>query len=211
MIMVHFTKLKRRRNSQGDTMSDNDFDPNPTSTIRRLWPTDMDAYRTHLKRLDPDSRHARFGGGVSDQHIDTHVDSSLRMDTLLFGAFDKSSLIGVGELRLLFGEWPMAAEAAFSVERIYQDHGLGDALMARVMAAARNRGITRLSMICLSHNERMRHLAHKHHAEFVTNDGETEVWIPSGSAIASTIIEETFGETGGLFNGIFQWTRMKMA
>ena len=184
---------------------------NPAATIRRLWPTDMDAYRAHLKRLDPESRHARFGGGVSDAFIDTYVDTSLRIDTLLFGAFDHDRLIGAGELRLLFGEWPVAAEAAFSVERAYQDHGLGDALMARVVAAARNRGIMRLAMTCLSHNDRIRHLAHKHHAEIVSGEGETEAWLPPGVPSASTVIEEALGETGGLFNSLFQWTRMKIA
>lgn len=197
-------------NQTNNSEADCGLDLNPLSTIRRLWPTDMDAYRAHLKRLDPDSRHARFGGGVSDHYIDSHVDSSLRVDTMLFGAYDKERLIGAGELRLLFGAWPLAAEAAFSVERAYQDHGLGDALMARVIAAARNRGIVRLAMSCLSHNERMRHLAHKHHAKFLTNEGATEAWLPPGSPNVSTMIEEALGETGGLVNSLFQWTRMKM-
>jgi len=209
--MAHRNLMKMIPKREGDLMSDDGFEPKPASTIRRLWPTDMDAYRAHLKRLDIDSRHARFGGGVSDTFIDAHVDTSLRMDTLLFGAFNQDHLIGVGELRLLFGEWPMAAEVAFSVERDYQDHGLGDALMARIIAAARNRGIMRLAMTCLSHNERMRHLAHKHHAEFVNSKGETEAWLPPGAATASTMIEETLGETGGLFNSLSQWTRMKLA
>lgn len=203
--------MKMAAVNHGDSTSGPGVEQNPASTIRRLWPTDMDAYRAHLKRLDIDSRHARFGGGVSDTFIDAHVDTSLRMDTLLFGAFDQDRLIGVGELRLLFGEWPMAAEVAFSVERDYQDHGLGYALMARIIAAARNRGIMRLAMTCLSHNERMRHLAHKHHAEFVNSKGETEAWLPPGAATASTMIEETLGETGGLFNSLSQWTRMKLA
>ena len=200
--------MKMEKSKPFDSTSTHNFELNPASTIRRLWPTDMDAYRAHLKRLDADSRHARFGGGVSDHFIDTHVDSSLRMDTLIFGAFDKGAMIGAGELRILFGAWPMAAEAAFSVERAYQDHGLGDALMARVVAAARNRGILRLAMTCLSHNERMRHLAHKHHAEFVNSEGETAAWLPPASPSVSTLIEETLGETGGLFNSLFRPLRV---
>ena len=27
-------------------------------TIRKLWPTDLPAFRAHLLRLDPDSRHS---------------------------------------------------------------------------------------------------------------------------------------------------------
>ncbi len=37
--------------------------------IRRLWPSDMEAYRDHLLRLDPRSRHERFGGGMSDDFL----------------------------------------------------------------------------------------------------------------------------------------------
>ncbi len=183
----------------------------PAATIRRLWPTDMDAYRAHLKRLDPDSRHARFAGGVSDAYIDTYVDSSLRMDTLLYGAFHDGLMIGAGELRLLFGAWPPMAEAAFSVEHEWQDHGVGDALMARVVAAARNRGITRVAMLCLRQNERMRHLALKHHAAFATADGETEAQLPAASATPATFVEEAFGEAGGLFHHMLDWTRPKVA
>jgi hypothetical protein len=54
----------------------------------------------------------------------------------------------------------------------------------------------------------MRHLAHKHHAEFVNSDGETEAWLPPASPSALTLIEETFGETGGLFNSLFRHVRI---
>ena len=57
----------------------------------------------------------------------------------------------------------MTAEAAFSVERDWQDQGIGDALITRVIAAAQNRGVNRLDMICLPENRKMQHLAVKHH------------------------------------------------
>ena len=31
--------------------------------IRKLWIGEAGIYRDHLLRLDPDSRHSRFGGG----------------------------------------------------------------------------------------------------------------------------------------------------
>ena len=37
--------------------------------IRKLWISETDAYRDHLLRLDPESRHRRFSGAVSDNFI----------------------------------------------------------------------------------------------------------------------------------------------
>ena len=41
----------------------------PAADIRRLWRSDLPAFREHLLRLDEISRHMRFGGGVSDAFI----------------------------------------------------------------------------------------------------------------------------------------------
>ncbi len=174
-------------------------------TLRRLWPTDMTLYREHLLRLDPVSRHSRFGGGVSDAYIDDYVDTSLRLDTLIYGAFDGSSVVAAGELRILFAAWPPTAETAFSVEHAYQAHGLGDLLLTKIITAARNRGIMTLSMQCLSHNKRMRHLAQKHHAELKTVDGETEAKLEPAMFNPLSYFEEWMGEADGAFSRMFQW------
>jgi GNAT superfamily N-acetyltransferase len=175
--------------------------------IRRLWPTDQSAYAAHLKRLDPDSRYARFNGSVSDSFIDTHTASSFGLETLIYGAFDGDQLIGAGELRMAFDAWPPKAEAAFSVEQKWQDHGLGDALVMRVLTAARNRGITSVAMQCLAYNDRMRHLALKHHAQIETSHGETEAHLPISGFNPATFWAEAMGEAGSLFSFLPNWTR----
>src|SRR6185312_5875662 len=48
-----------------------------------------------------------------------------------------------------------AAEAAFSIEKPFQNNGVGSALMGRTILAARNRGVKKLFMNCLSHNHPM--------------------------------------------------------
>ena len=45
-------------------------EPFADGAIRKLWIGESDLYRAHLLRLDPDSRHSRFGGGVSDDFVD---------------------------------------------------------------------------------------------------------------------------------------------
>jgi hypothetical protein len=67
-------------------------------------------------------------------------------------------------LRRLGDAWGEEAEAAFSVEKPYQDHGVGSDLMGRVVRAARNRNIRRLYMSCLAENGKMQAIARKHAA-----------------------------------------------
>jgi len=164
-------------------------------SIRRLWSTERELYRDHLKRLDAESRHSRFTGSVSDTFIDAYVRSSLGYDMIVYGAFDEGQLIAVGELRLSYGSWPPAAETAFSVEKEYQDHGLGDMLLNRVIAAAQNRGVQKLEMYCLGTNTKMRHLAQKHRATLDIFDGDTAAHIEPALfnpiAFFGEVIEET--------------------
>ena len=173
--------------------------------LRRLWPTDMTLYREHLLRLDPVSRHSRFGGGVSDAYIDDYVHTSLRLDTLIYGAFSGSTVVAAGELRILFGAWPPMAETAFSVEEPYQDQGLGDLLLTKIITAARNRGIVTLSMQCLSNNQRMRHLAQKHSAELKTTDGETEARLEPAAFNPLSYMEEWMNEADGALSRMLLW------
>jgi hypothetical protein len=65
----------------------------------------------------------------------------------------------VAELRLL--DRAGDAEAALSIESAWQSHGVGTALLERVLLAARNCQVERLHMLCLAENRRMQQLARK--------------------------------------------------
>ena len=39
------------------------------AAIRKLWSVETDAYRDHLRRLDPESCHSRFGAAIADDMI----------------------------------------------------------------------------------------------------------------------------------------------
>ena len=176
-------------------------------TMRHLWPADRALYCAHLLRLDPESRHSRFGGGVSDSYIRDYAETAFGLDTLIYGAFDGSDLIAAGELRILFGTGPLRAETAFSVEMLYQNHGLGDQLLTRIITAARNRGVTKLGMQCLSYNQRMRHLAQKHHAELTTVAGETEAQLVPITLNPMSLFEEWIGEADSALTHLNPWIR----
>jgi GNAT superfamily N-acetyltransferase len=140
--------------------------------IRRLWPTETEKVRDHLLRLDPESRRMRFAHSVSDAFIAEYAGRMSAFGSLVYGHLVDGALRGAAELRRLGDAWGEEAEAAFSVERPYQDHGVGTDLMGRVVRAARNRNIRRLYMSCLAENARMQAIARNHEAVLRFEYGE---------------------------------------
>lgn len=171
--------------------------PHANPAIRRLWPADIAAFRAHLLRLDRASRNMRFGGTVTEEFLSDYADTLARPDAVVFGAFADGQLIAVAELRMLFDAGGASAEAAFSVEEPYQDKGIGDALLSRLIAAAQNRGIRAVYMICLNANARMRHLALKHDAEIKFDDGEVRGTVRRAWPDMASLTEEVLGEALG--------------
>jgi len=129
--------------------------------VRKLWIGETAAYRDHLLRLDHESRHTRFSGAVSDDVIIRHAATAADFGVVVHGFFIDGILRGAGELRrfgpVLSGE----GEAAFSIEKPWQSHGVGTVLLERTLLSARNRGIRSLHMHCLADNRRMQQLARK--------------------------------------------------
>jgi GNAT superfamily N-acetyltransferase len=174
------------------------------AVIRKLWIGETARYREHLLRLDPESRRSRFGAGVSDEFIRRHVDPSTGPDAVVHGCFVDGVLRGAAELRPVGSSVPRQAEAALSVEKPWQSHGVGSALLARTLLAARNRGFRVLHMACLAENKRMQQLARKFDAElsfdFGGVVGEVESsrptplslmreWMTDGHGIATAMLE----------------------
>ncbi|HEV2954625.1 MAG TPA: GNAT family N-acetyltransferase [Xanthobacteraceae bacterium] len=166
-------------------------------SIRKLWISEADLYRDHLLRLDGESRRNRFGGGVSDEFIRTYVGLSLGLDAVIHGFFVDGALRGAGELRPLGKRFAEEAEAAFSIEKPWQSHGVGTALLERTLLAARNRGFKLLHMACLAENRRMQQLARKFDAEltfdFGSVVGEVEAPQPTPLSLMREIVADGHG------------------
>jgi GNAT superfamily N-acetyltransferase len=141
-------------------------------SIRKMWPTETDKFRDHLLRLDKESRRLRFAHGVSDAFIEDYAKRMNEMGSLIFALIIDGEVRAAAELRKLGDSWGEDAEAAFSVEKPYQDLGIGSELMGRVIRAARNRGIHRLYMSCLAENTKMQSIARKYDAELRFEYGE---------------------------------------
>ena len=141
-------------------------------SIRKLWPTETAKFRDHLLRLDRDSRRMRFAHGVSDTFIEEYASRMTEMGSIVFGYFEDGEVRAAAELRKLGDTWGQEAEAAFSVEKAFQEKGLGSELMGRVIRSARNRGVHHLFMSCLSENAKMQAIARKHEADLRFEYGE---------------------------------------
>lgn len=129
--------------------------------FRKLWSADSAALQAHLLRLDPESRRMRFGTPVTDYFIAQYAQNALGGHSIAHGYFVDGVLRGVAELRGFRGVSGGEAEAAFSVEKNFQNKGIGTELFGRSVLAARNRGISKLYVNFLSQNARMQAIAKK--------------------------------------------------
>jgi GNAT superfamily N-acetyltransferase len=165
--------------------------------VRKLWVGEAAKYRAHMLRLDPDSRRSRFAGGVSDDFIRNYVEMAGSLDSVVHGFFIDGEMRGAAELRPLGIRFPQQAEAAFSVEKPWQSHGVGSALLQRTLLAARNRGYKLLHMVCVAENRRMQQLARKFDAEltfdFDNVIGEVESSVPTPLSLMREIMADSHG------------------
>lgn len=76
-------------------------------TVRRLWTGERDLFRTHFDQLDPASRALRFGGSVHDSFLDVYARSAFSNGNMVFGAFVRGQLLGLGEIKLLANSLPL--------------------------------------------------------------------------------------------------------
>jgi GNAT superfamily N-acetyltransferase len=172
--------------------------------IRKMWIDRSGPYHDHLLRLDKASRRNRFGGAVSDEFIHNYIELSLGLDAVIHGFFIDGTLRGVAELRPLGKEFADEAEAAFSIEKDWQSHGVGSALLERTLLAARNRGIKLLHMACLANNARMVDLARKFDADltfdFGSVVGEVEAPHPTPLSVWRELVADGHGFATAMFD-----------
>ena len=175
-------------------------DPLPSGgLIRKLWIGEATLYRDHLLRLDPASRRNRFAGAVPDQFVRDYAELSFGIDALIHGFFVDAILRGAAELRPIGGPLTREAEAAFSIEKSWQSHGVGSVLLERTLLAARNRGLKFLHMACLADNKRMQQLARKFDAE-LSFVGEVAAPRPTPLSVMREILADGHGFATAMFD-----------
>ena len=177
---------------------------------RTLLPTEFGLLREHLLRLDPEDRQRRFAGHLSDAAVSAHVDAIDRFRAVMVAWIEDGQVRGVAEL-LRFGT-PAGthAELAITVEKPWQDRGVGTELLRRALTIARNRGLEQVLMICLADNGRMRHLADKFRGKLIDLGGEVEATVrllaPDGLSLWQEAMDHGHAAVGTLFA---QWSPRK--
>lgn len=185
--------------------------------IRKLLAHELGELRAHLLRMDDDDRRLRFGHVVPPKLILDYV-AALSWPQVwprywAIGAFEDGVLRGVAELRA--GKpGSRAGELSLTVERAWQNQGLGTRLLERALRIARNRGFRSLYLLCLPENAKMQHIARKFGDRVSFEDGDVEVRIATEAADALSLFAELLDDSEAAFSeacwqGARGWTRLR--
>jgi RimJ/RimL family protein N-acetyltransferase len=172
----------------------NEIIPAEAGTIRRVLRTETHLIEEHLLRLDAEARRRRFGHNVSDHFIHTYTMHAADLGNLTIAYFHDGDIRAVAELRQSGRAFGHTAEVAFSVERPFANKGIGTSLMGRIIRTARNRGLRKLLLICLSDNVKMQAIAEHYGADLQIEDGSIVADIipeyPDYMSLASEFVED---------------------
>ena len=143
------------------------------------WSTDIQyvadvavCYTSHLLRLTPDCRRARFGSFVSDNFIRAYGDRFDCSNSLVLGCYREGEMRASVELRSLSATWGSRAEIAFSTEKPWRRGGMATALLCHALAAARRLTVQELFLTCHAYNRPMVCIAERAASKLDFCDGE---------------------------------------
>lgn len=130
--------------------------------VRPLIHGDIDLDRRFIERLSPKSRRLRFLSNIERPSEDlleqlADVDQHRRL-ALIAVLADVESTEPLGIARYAFDETGDSAEMAIAVADEWHHHGIGLALLQKLIAVARNNGVRRLYSIDSSENFEMAEL-----------------------------------------------------
>jgi GNAT superfamily N-acetyltransferase len=136
--------------------------------IQQLGPTQLDVLVAFILSVDERLRTARFHRYMSPGMVRAHY-CALRWDNTVVAAWVAGGMIhGVCEGHLFAGPEGLQAEVALCIEQDLGGHGIGHALMARVISAMADRGARRSVMIL--------HREDRAHADIVRRLGGLVDW-----------------------------------
>ena len=128
-------------------------------TLRTLRPEDHDIEHAFVGGLSPETRHNRLLGGairVTREYIERLITVDFSRDMALAAALmleDREVLIGVA--RYVLDSDGRGCEFAVVIADAWQGRGIGRRMMEKLIAVARNRGLSRIYGDVLSTNRPM--------------------------------------------------------
>ena len=141
--------------------------------VRQLRPSEKELFRDHLLRLDRQSRSDRFNGGTKDEFLIAYADRSFSDGTSVVGVVEDGKVIAAAELHENPDPGEPTAEIAFSVEKEWQQRGLGGLLFERLIQTAMGLGYRMLRVTTHAQNAAMKALARRYGAKLTFEAGET--------------------------------------
>ena len=151
--------------------------------LRLVRPEDKPMLRAGFERLSPASRYRRFftnKNSLTERELVylTEVDNRdhLAIGAARFGADGREEGLGVARM-IRLPDHPNVAESAIAVIDEVHNRGLGSLLLARLVAAARERGIDSFESVVLGSNAPMLELLRNKsdHIESSVSDGVVTV------------------------------------
>ncbi|MDX2203161.1 MAG: GNAT family N-acetyltransferase [Hyphomicrobiaceae bacterium] len=152
--------------------------PSDAFEIVILHPQLLDAFESHLLRLDNEGVRLRFGGKVNPAFLRDYAHRVDFRNTLLIGVFVEGHLRGAGELRSFEVTWSSRAEAAFTVEGQFRGRGIGTMLMQALLARATAQGVSELYLAINPMNRPMRRIAERVGGTFESDGEELHARVP---------------------------------
>lgn len=203
--MFGFPVHARRHSGQADPVAAEKPDQGATITVvyRKLAPEDGESLRRHYYRHHFDDLRLRFCGVLSERALAEYCERFDWKHKIVIGAEHAGVLRGVAELALPRKDGAQTAELALSVERQFQNRGIGTELLRRGLLVARNRLVPAVSMTMLAENGRMHALATRHFADITSGQGETEALLWQAWPDSLSVIEELAWDGRSLFRAVF--------
>ena len=141
--------------------------------VRTLKRREMPLLKSHLLRLDPESRHDRFNGVADEDFVRRYADRCLTDGTVVIAYVEDGQVRAAAEMHPSDDASDDAPEVAFSVEREFRRKGLGSVLFVGMIEEAKRQGYTGLRITTGSDNNAMRGLARKFGARLTFRYGES--------------------------------------
>ena len=164
---------------------------------RELHANERPQLLTHLLALDAEDRHLRFAHMLSDDGIRHYIDGiDLTRDAVFVVSGVDLAIIGAAHLAREDGH----AQLGISVLPQSRGQGIGDALLSRCAARARNRGMRVMFMNCLVENAAMMHLARKQGLKIAVSGAEAEAFVRLPRPDLTSLAAEAVAEHLGLFD-----------
>lgn len=172
------------------------------SVFRKLLAPEADKYLAHLLRLETPDRYMRFAGTASDAWIEQHCAKFDWTHSFVVGYFDRGDLRGACEVTHTGNGTAGRGEAAFSVEKNFQNRGVGSGLMRRGLTIAQNRGFRIIDVICLLENRRMQAMARRFKGKMTIDGGEVFFTIDLQAPNQVSLLLEAIDDGEGMITSL---------